>query len=79
MAPHPLPLLGAHPHLIVMTMILWLFGAFKLQVLLRGAAAATNFSLSDYRQQLAEYHQVGSIFTCFPNLRTNNQPKTGVF
>ena len=40
----------------------------SFQVLLRGASAATNFSLTDYREQLSEYHQVPSETCVMPRL-----------
>lgn len=33
------------------------------QVRLRGTAAATNFALSDYRADLAEYHKMQQVLT----------------
>jgi hypothetical protein len=36
-----------------------------LQVRLRGTAAATNFALSDYRADLAEYHKMQQVLAHF--------------
>lgn len=35
-----------------------------MQVRLRGTAAATNFALSDYRADLAEYHKMQQVGRC---------------
>ena len=45
-------------------------GTRHLQVRLRGTAAATNFALSDYRDDLVEYHRMQQVcppFPCPPN------------